>query len=60
MPIYVFACPKGHVLDLIVPHGTIAQLCPACAATANSMDDLMLANRLLSRSHIPSETREAK
>ena len=49
MPLYEFECPKGHVLDAIVPLGTTTRLCPACTAGAKSMDDLTFANRVLNR-----------
>lgn len=51
MPIFEFECPRGHVTDQLVPVRDAAVKtwpCPACLATAKSMDDIWLAKRILS------------
>lgn len=48
MPVYEFQCPKGHIVDTLVPLGTHTWPCEVCKALAKSMDDLTLAKRILS------------
>lgn len=52
MPVYEFACPKGHVTEDLVPVGTRQWPCNACHAEAHArgvhIKGLALAYRILS------------
>lgn len=45
MPVYEFECPKGHVIEDVVPMGTTQAQCHACLSLTR---ENVMANRILS------------